>query len=82
MIIKVNCKYNEKDTICCTNKNIKRSLFGIGARMCIKFQSVTKCEFEEYKTLRPNFPHRGIDRKVINRSKKINKILKNLEYEN
>lgn len=33
---KVNCKYNEKGAWC-NNKNIKRSLFGLGARCCIEF---------------------------------------------
>ena len=28
----INCKY--VDSIYCTNKNVKRTLFGLGARLC------------------------------------------------
>lgn len=32
---KINCEYNDKSAWC-TNKNIKRSLFGLGARICLE----------------------------------------------
>lgn len=51
MIIKVNCKYND-DAAWCTNKNIKRSIFGIGARVCIESNG-GKCNLKERKTPRP-----------------------------
>lgn len=54
MILKVNCKYND-DGAWCTNKNIKRSLFGIGARMC-RVVDGKSCEFKEPKTKKPNLP--------------------------
>jgi hypothetical protein len=36
MLIKINCIYNNRGAWC-VNKNIKRSLFGIGARCCIEY---------------------------------------------
>lgn len=36
MKLNLNCIYNDKGDWC-TNKNIKRSLFGLGARYCIVF---------------------------------------------
>ncbi len=34
VIININCKYNDRRAWC-KNKNIKRSLFGMGARCCV-----------------------------------------------
>lgn len=46
-----NCKYN--DFIYCNNKNVKRSLFGIGARLCVfNNTNVNVCEFQE-KSIKP-----------------------------
>lgn len=46
--VKINCIYNS-DVSWCTNKNIKRSLFGVGARCCVlhddKLVNKEKCEF-------------------------------------
>lgn len=45
MILKINCKHNNKGAWC-TNKNIKRSLFGLGARCCIEHNDGV-CELKE-----------------------------------
>ena len=44
-MINVNCQWNYQGAWC-KNKNIKRSLFGIGARCCVKYPdySIT-CKF-------------------------------------
>ena len=42
---KINCKHNNKGAWC-TNKRVKRSLFGIGARVCCEFNDI-KCELKE-----------------------------------
>ena len=34
-MIRVNCQWNDQGTFC-TNKEIKRSLFGLGSRYCIE----------------------------------------------
>jgi len=54
--IKINCIYNDQGAWC-INKNIKRSLFGIGARCCLDYPpcSQEKCEFKE-KHKRPTPP--------------------------
>ena len=36
MYVKVNCIYNDKGAWC-TNKNVKRSLLGLGARVCSEY---------------------------------------------
>ncbi|MFW5847506.1 MAG: hypothetical protein ACOCVF_01115 [bacterium] len=46
MIIKVNCKYNDQGAWC-TNKEIKRSLFGLGARCCVEFDSSNTCSLKQ-----------------------------------
>jgi len=44
----INCKYNDQGAWC-TNKQIKRSLFGLGARCCCEYDD-KKCEYKvEYK---------------------------------
>jgi len=42
-----------KDGAWCTNKNIKRSLFGIGARCCLEFDN-KKCELKEERISKPS----------------------------
>ena len=45
ILIKVDCVYNDKGAWC-NNKNVKRSLFGIGARVCVKYPPSKKsCDF-------------------------------------
>lgn len=53
---KVNCKYNDRGAWC-TNKNIKRSLFGIGARCCVEFSgNKGQCDLKEIRTLKAKPP--------------------------
>jgi len=54
MIVKINCKYNDRGAWC-TNKNVKRSLFGIGARCCSEFND-KECELLEIKVKKGPFP--------------------------
>ena len=56
MIIKINCKYNDSGAWC-TNKDVKRSLFGIGARCCSEHND-KKCELKEVRTLKAKPPPR------------------------
>jgi hypothetical protein len=51
---KVNCKYNDNGAWC-TNKKIKRSLFGIGARCCTEFND-KECDLKEIRTKKGNPP--------------------------
>ena len=46
--ININCIYSDQGAWC-TNKNIKRSLCGIGARCCVEYPHISKqtCEFKE-----------------------------------
>jgi hypothetical protein len=44
--IRINCKYNDQGAWC-FNKEVKRSLFGFGARCCIIYPNYTgKCEHQ------------------------------------
>lgn len=53
---KINCKYNDSGAWC-TNKNIKRSLFGIGARCCVEFSGEQfQCDLKEIRTLKAKPP--------------------------
>jgi len=47
MPVNVFCKYNDQGAWC-KNKNIKRSLFGIGVRCCVNFPypSNKGCQFQ------------------------------------
>ena len=55
MPIKINCKDNDQGAWC-KNKNIKRSLFGFGARCCKLYPpSSEHCEYQ-IKYPRPNPP--------------------------
>jgi hypothetical protein len=56
MIRKVNCKCNDNGAWC-TNKNVKRSLFGIGARCCSEFND-KECDLKELRTKRGAAPYR------------------------
>ena len=53
---KINCKYNDQGAWC-TNKNVKRSLFGIGARCCTEFND-KECELKEIRNKKSNPPPR------------------------
>lgn len=44
--VKVNCKYNDRG-LYCKNKNVKRSLFGIGARLCNCVNFGGECPYKE-----------------------------------
>lgn len=47
MQAKVNCIHNDNGAWC-TNKNIKRSLFGFGARICTEYpRPCDSCPFQE-----------------------------------
>ena len=48
-MIKINCIWNDQGAWC-KNKEIKRSLFGLGARCCIEYGSNKTCQL---KKLRP-----------------------------
>jgi hypothetical protein len=55
---KINCIYNDNHAWC-TNKNIKRSIFGIGARCCkvYPYGEESNCEyFQPRSCLRPLQP--------------------------
>ena len=42
MILKINCEYND-DGAWCTNKKVRRSLFGLGSRCCSEYND-KKCD--------------------------------------
>lgn len=44
MIKKINCIYNENNAFC-THKNVKRSLCGLGARVCLEHND-KPCKFK------------------------------------
>ena len=48
----INCKDNNQG-VWCKNKNVKRSLFGIGARCCLVFNG-KPCPYRE-KYLKPPY---------------------------
>ena len=55
MMRNVNCIHNDKGAWC-KNKNIKRSLFGLGARCCVEFQDRgVECKYKKMKP-KPKFP--------------------------
>ncbi len=43
---KINCKYNDRGAWC-TNKKIKRSLFGLGTRLCSEYNFDKICKLKE-----------------------------------
>ena len=50
----INCIHNDGGAYC-KHKCVKRSLFGFGARCCVKFYGKADCEFQE-KLQRPEAP--------------------------
>ncbi len=44
MQMQIDCQWNNQSAWC-TNKKVKRSLFGLGARCCIMFDSDKVCSF-------------------------------------
>lgn len=48
MAIRINCVYNDNGAWC-KNKNVKRSLFGLGSRCCINYPYENKkhCKFKK-----------------------------------
>lgn len=74
MGIRINCKYNDRGAWC-TNKNIKRSLFGIGARCCVLYPDGISCKYQE-KYEKPKVsipPHPPLPKeKTININIKVN----------
>jgi len=46
MNVNVNCIYN-KDGIGCTHPDVKRSVFGIGPRMCKNYPYDKGCTYQE-----------------------------------
>lgn len=48
MFINVNCIHADNPGGYCKNKKIKRSLFGFGARCCVKYFNTNKhCEYHK-----------------------------------
>ena len=67
MMIKVNCKWNDQGAWC-KNKEIKRSLFGFGARCCIEYGNNKTCQFKELgpkPTKPPPCPPKRNNAKII-----------------
>lgn len=50
---KINCEFNDGNAWC-KNKKVKRSLFGLGARMCIEFND-NQCKYKP-SSVRPIKP--------------------------
>jgi hypothetical protein len=42
----INCIHND-DTLYCINKEVKRSLFGIGPRFCLEYGGIVQCPHRE-----------------------------------
>ena len=66
-MIKVNCKWNDQGAWC-TNKKVKRSLFGLGARCCIEYGSNKTCQSKEPRpkpTKPPPRPPKRSNAKII-----------------
>jgi hypothetical protein len=54
---KINCIYND-DGAWCKNENIKRSLFGFGARVCLCHNDI-ECSYKE-EIPKPLYPPKAI----------------------
>lgn len=67
MGIKINCIYNNHNGVGCLNKKVKRSLFGIGPRLCILFPNPYNdvCEHKEGYP-KPDIKPVGTGRKITN----------------
>jgi len=50
-MINIDCKDNDQG-VWCKNKNIKRSLFGLGARLCVLYPGFNE-KICEYQTKQP-----------------------------
>lgn len=79
-MIKINCIWNDQGAWC-KSKSTKRSLFGIGARCCIEFDSNKKCSwkvpFPIPKVSPPApIPTALITKKLLKKCKEENKKLK------
>ena len=60
MIVNINCIYSDQGAWC-KNRNIRRSIWGIGARCCVEYPYTVKpCELK-VKYIRPivSFPKVG-----------------------
>ncbi len=60
MKIKINCIYADSDGWC-SNKKIKRSLYGLGARVCIE-NPYGVCEYKKQKLNKGIFPKININK--------------------
>ena len=56
-MIKINCIWNNQGAWC-KNREIKRSLFGLGARCCVEYDGNKTCQLKELrpKPIKPS-PH-------------------------
>ena len=65
MTIKINCKYND-DAAWCKHKEIKRSLWGFGARLCVLYppKNISECEYQEYKIKKSRIAPRPIKKLI------------------
>ena len=48
IVVKINCTYNDQGAWC-TDKRVKRSLWGFGARCCIEYCDNKTCDYKEKK---------------------------------
>ena len=55
--VNINCKQNDKG-VWCKDKRVRRSLCGIGARMCIEFEG-KECPYVD-RYSRPQMPSKGM----------------------
>jgi len=62
MIKRINCKHNDNGAWC-TNINVKRSLFGIGARCCSEYND-KECNLKELRAKKGNPPPRPTSIKI------------------
>ena len=47
IFLKINCEFNDKGAWC-INKKVKRSLFGLGARVCCEYSDTPKdCKYKK-----------------------------------
>ena len=48
IVVKINCTHNDQGAWC-TDKRVKRSLWGFGARCCIEYCDNKTCDYKEKK---------------------------------
>ena len=58
MIIKVNCIHNDQGAWC-KHKEVKRSLWGLGARICPLHGELTTCQHQEVKSIKADYVGRS-----------------------